>query len=140
MSSSKDTFGFSFVLADPWARIGMPCVNEYRSSIDICPTGAGMDMEQITPDAARNLAYRATKFIEMKGWQNQPVSFVLTLSFTRGDKMQGAMSLSQAEDSPHQVDPDRFRKQLLQSGWTIKDGFWTAPASWSATQAEPQGS
>ena len=138
MSSSNDNFGFSFVLADPWTRIGKPCVDEYRSSIDICPMG--MDMEQITSDAARNLAYRATKFIEMSGWQNQPMSFVLTLSLTRGNQMQGAMSLSQEADSPHKVDPDRFRKSLLQSGWMLKDGFWTAPASWSAeTKAENQG-
>jgi hypothetical protein len=139
VTSDKDNFGFSFVLADPWIRIGLPCVDEWRSSIDICPMG--LDMEQITPDAARNLAYRAAKLIEMKGWQNQPMSFVLTLSLTRGDKMQGAMSLSQTTDSPHQVDPDRFRKQLLLSGWTLVDGFWHTPASWTPEpESQNQGS
>jgi hypothetical protein len=34
-------------------------------------------------------------------------------------------------EKQEKVDALRFRKYLLSKGWTLKDGFWSAPSSWA---------
>jgi len=98
---NQDMLGYAFIKSDPWARIGQLSTDEYRSSIDIDLSKTQIGIEQIVPDAARNLAYRAAKLIEQFGWQNQDVSFVLTLTFSHGAKIHSAMSINQGPSSPH---------------------------------------
>lgn len=96
----ESNFGYYQNHMDPWTRIGRATIAEYQSSIDIDPLS--LDIEKIIPNAALNLAYRAAKFIKQKGWENEPMSFVLTLTFTRGSKRHSDMSIQQRDDSPHQ--------------------------------------
>ena len=68
-------------------------IEEYRSSININPMH--LDIGQIAPDAARNLAYRADKLVEQKGWEKKSTSYVLTLTVAQGENRHSVMSLNQ---------------------------------------------
>jgi hypothetical protein len=95
MSDENKDFGFEVM------QVGR--IHEYQSSIDINLRQTNMYMESVISDAAVNLAYRAEQLIKQDGWaEDEPVSFVLTLTFARGDKKHKDMSINQTVGSPHQ--------------------------------------